>query len=135
MTRPSGTRPARSGASWPVSWWGRTAPDRAAVMLGVASLISAVFTIPNGDPWQMVEMPAAAVAVALVLGVLACLGGLLGRALLVRAVGAAFGLSALVMLGELVFGTNWIGGDASTLSWWAGLGMGLLAAGLAPRDV
>jgi hypothetical protein len=104
-------------------------------MLGVASLISAVFTIPNGDPWQMVEMPAAAVAVALVLGVLACLGGLLGRALLVRAVGAAFGLSALVMLGELVFGTNWIGGDASTLSWWAGLGMGLLAAGLAPRDV
>jgi len=105
------------------------------VTLGVASLVSAVFTFTNGDPWQMVEMPAAAVAVALALGAPACLGGLLGRALLVRAVGGAFLVAALVMLVELVFGTDWIGGDASTLSLWAGLGMGLLAAGLAPRDI
>jgi hypothetical protein len=101
----------------------------------VASLVSVVFTVTDGDPWQLVEMPARAVAIAAVLGVLACLGGLLERVLLVRAVGGAFLLAALVMFGELVFGTDWIGGAASTLSLWAGLGMGLLAAGLAPRDI
>jgi hypothetical protein len=112
-----------------------TRPDRAAITLGVASLVSAVFTFTNGDPWEMVTMPAAAVAVALALGAPACLGGLLGRAVVVRAVGGAFLLAALVVLLELALDTDWTKTDASTLSLWTGLGMGLLAAGFAPRDI
>jgi hypothetical protein len=111
-----------------------TNPDRAAVALGAASLVSTVFTLTDGDPWRMVTMPAAAVVVALVLGAVACAGGLSGRALVVRAMGAAFLLAALVVLLELALGTGWTKANASTLSFWAGLGMGLLAAGFAPRD-
>jgi hypothetical protein len=127
MTRPG--MPRRTTAARAM-----TRPDRAAVALGAASLVSVVFTFTNGDPWQMVAVPAPAVAVALVLGAAACLGGLFSRALVVRAAGGAFLLAALVVLLELALATDWTEGDASTMSLWAGLGMGLLAAGFAPRD-
>jgi hypothetical protein len=110
------------------------APDQAAITIGVGSLVSSVFTLADGDPWEIVTMPAVAVIVALVLGALACAAGLLGRPLLVRVVGGAFLVAALVVLLELALGTEWTHGNGSTMALWAGLGMGLLAAGFAPRD-
>jgi peptidoglycan/LPS O-acetylase OafA/YrhL len=111
-----------------------TAPDQAAITIGVGSLVSSVFTLADGDPWEIVTMPAVAVIVALVLGAVACAAGLLGRPLPARVVGGAFLVAALVVLLELALGTDWTHGNGSTMALWAGLGIGLLAAGFAPRD-
>lgn len=110
------------------------APDRFALALGVASVLSAVFVYTHGDPWQLVKMTAQAVPVAIVLGVLAGLSGILGRPAAQTAAGGLFVLAALVVLAELAFGWSLTQGSGSTLSLWLGLGIGLLAAGLTPRE-
>ncbi len=110
------------------------APDRFALALGVASVLSAVFVNVHGDPWQLVKMTAQAVPVAIVLGLLAGLSGILGRPAAQTAVGGLFVLAALVVPAELAFGWSLTQGSASTLSLWLGLGIGLLAAGLTPRE-
>jgi peptidoglycan/LPS O-acetylase OafA/YrhL len=110
------------------------APDRFALALGVASLVSAVFVSIHGDPWQLVKMTAQAVPVAIVLGVLAGVSGFLGRPAAQTAVGGLFVFAALLVLAELAFGWSLTEGSASTLSLWLGLGIGLLAAGRTPRE-
>ncbi|MGP4022581.1 Rv1678 family membrane protein [Actinomadura sp. 3N407] len=110
------------------------APDRAVLALGLASLVSVVFTAAEGDPWEMVAMPGTAVVIAAVLGVLAGVAGLLGLRIPAMAAGAAFLAAAVVVPVEQSLGEKWIEGTGSTFSLWLGLGVGLLAAGLAHRD-
>ncbi|MFD1930977.1 MULTISPECIES: Rv1678 family membrane protein [Nonomuraea] len=110
------------------------AADRFALALGIASVLSAVFVFVHGDPWQLVKMTAQAVPVAIVLGILACLAGILRRPPMQTAVGALFVLAALVVLAELAFGWSLTGGSASTSSLWLGFGIGLLSAGRTPRE-
>jgi peptidoglycan/LPS O-acetylase OafA/YrhL len=110
------------------------AADRAALAFGVASLISVVFTAASGDPWELVRMPGRAVVIAVVLGLAAIAAGALRSGKAAMAVGGAFLAAAALVPIEQALGEKWIEGTGSTFALWLGLCVGLLAAGLAPRD-
>lgn len=84
---------------------------------------------------DLVHVGSGGVVVLLVLGVVAVLGGVLRRHLLVLAAGAGLVLAAVAQLALLLFDRNsdWLGGTASTMSLLGGLGLGLLAVGLTNR--
>jgi hypothetical protein len=104
---------------------------RATLAIGVASLVSALFFFVQGK-FQFVWMPGAGAAVAVALGLLACVAGWLGNRLLTLAAGAAFLLAAVVLMVLLVRG-GFLIGNGSTFSLWLGLGVGLVTLGLADR--
>ena len=107
--------------------------DRAAMLLGGVSIISAVFVFVHGD-LQLVQVRAAGLVVALVLGLLAVVAGWLGEPMLILSAGVGFLLAAAIQLGMLAGGgAGVIGGNASTFSLWLGLGVGLIAIGMVPR--
>jgi len=111
----------------------RDAFDRAALVLGLVSIVSAVFVFIHGN-FQLVQIRAAGLVVALVLGLLAVVASLLEERALVLAAGAAFLLAAAVQLSMLAHGSSgFLGGNASTFSLWLGLGVGLIAVGMVPR--
>jgi thiosulfate dehydrogenase [quinone] large subunit len=110
----------------------RDAVDRAALLLGVVSIGSASFVFVEGN-FQLVQIRAAGLVVALVLGLLAVVAGLLKERALVLATGVAFLLAAAVQLWLLARGSSGLlGGNASTFSLWLGLGVGLIALGMVP---
>jgi hypothetical protein len=113
---------------------GRTSLDRAAVALGAASLVSALFAFARGD-LEFVTVRAGGVVVAVVLGVVAVVAGWLGNRLLALACGAAFLVAAVVLLALLGARGNggFLGGSASTFALWLGLGTGLIILGATPR--
>jgi hypothetical protein len=107
--------------------------DRAAMLLGGVSIASAAFVFVHGD-LQLVQIRAAGLVVALVLGLLAVVAGWLGEPALILATGAGFLLAAALQLGMLAGGgAGLLGGNASTFSLWLGLGVGLIAIGMVPR--
>jgi hypothetical protein len=111
----------------------RDALDRAALTLGVVSMVSSAFVFVHGN-FQLVQIRGAGLVVALVLGLLAIAAGLLEERALTLATGVAFLLAAVVQLGLLVgSGNGLLGGNASTFSLWLGLGVGLVAIGMVPR--
>lgn len=107
--------------------------DRAAIVLGAVSIMSAAFVFVHGT-FQLVQIGTVGLVVALVLGLLAIAAGLLAERTLMIAAGVGFLLAATV---ELVLlgggGSGFLGGNASTFSLWLGLGAGLIAIGLVPR--
>jgi hypothetical protein len=107
--------------------------DRAALVLGAVSIVSVAFAFVQGD-LQLVQIRAAGLVVALVLGLLAVVAGWLGERTLILAAGAGFLLAAAVQLGMVAGGgAGLLGGNASTFSLWLGLGVGLIAVGMVPR--
>jgi hypothetical protein len=100
---------------------------RATVALGVASLLSALFYFVKGA-FQFVWLPGAGVAVAVVLGLLACVAGWLGNRLLTLVTGAAFLVAAVVLMVQLTRG-GFLIGNGSAFSLWLGLGVGLVVLG------
>ena len=107
--------------------------DRAAIVLGAVSIMSAAFVFVHGT-FQLVQIGTVGLVVALVLGLLAIAAGLLAERTLMIAAGVGFLLAAtvqLVLLGG--GGSGFLGGNASTFSLWLGLGAGLIAIGLVPR--
>ncbi|GAA2410329.1 hypothetical protein GCM10010191_18920 [Actinomadura vinacea] len=109
------------------------AADRSVLALGATSLASVLFTFTDGYPWEMAAMPGPAVVVAVVLGLAACAAVALRASIPVIIVGAAFLAAAVVVLLEPLLNQKWIEGTGSTFSLWLGLGVGLVAAGLARR--
>jgi hypothetical protein len=105
--------------------------DRAAVTLGAAGVLAAVFVLTDGDPWQLVRIRAVAAILTTVLGGMAIAGGLAGRAALVLAAGAGYLIAALLQLAQFGRDTNWVGGSGSTVSYFLGLGVGLVVITLA----
>jgi hypothetical protein len=112
----------------------RTPLDRATVALGVASMASALFACVEGD-LEFVTMGGGGVAVALGLGVLAVVAGLLGSRPFGLAAGAALLVAAAALLALLAAtGTGgFLGGSASTFALWLGLGTGLVVVALNDR--
>ena len=111
----------------------RDALDQGALVLGVVSMVSAGFVFVLGN-FQLVQIRAAGLVVALVLGLLAVVAGLLEERALTFATGVAFLLAAVVQLGLLIgSGGGLLGGNASTFALWLGLGVGLVAIGMVPR--
>ena len=107
--------------------------DRAALVLGAVTIISAAFALVQGD-LQLVQIRAAGLVVALVLGLLAVVAGWLGEPALILAAGTGFLLAAAVQLAMLAGGgAGLLGGNASTFSLWVGLGVGLIAIGMVSR--
>jgi hypothetical protein len=107
--------------------------DGAALVLGAVSIVSVAFAFVQGN-LQLVQIRAAGLVVALVLGLLAVVAGWLGERALILAAGAGFLLAAAVQLGMLAgSGAGLLGGNASTFSLWLGLGVGLIAVGMVPR--
>jgi hypothetical protein len=107
--------------------------DRAALVLGLVSMVSAVFVFANGE-YEIVRVQVAGVVVALVLGLLAISAGWFESSELMLAAGVGFLAAAVVQLVLLAGGGGgFLGGNASTFSLWLGLGVGLIAIGLVPR--
>jgi hypothetical protein len=105
--------------------------DRAALVLGLVSVVSAVFVFVHGT-FQLVQIGAAGLVVALVLGLLAVVGGWLDERTLMLAAGGGFLIAAAVQLVLLEGGSSgFLGGNASTFSLWLALGVGLIAVGVA----
>jgi hypothetical protein len=106
--------------------------DRAAVVLGAASALSAGLVVVDGR-FDLVQIKPWGAALAVAVGVLAVLGGRQRRRVLVAIAGACLLVLAGVQLAVLVAGANPLGGDGSTIAWWLGLGVGLISVALAPR--
>jgi hypothetical protein len=107
--------------------------DRAALVLGLVSMVSAVFVFAHGE-LEIVRVQVAGVVVALVLGLLAICAGWFESSELMLAAGAGFLLAAGTQLVLLAGGSGgFLGGNASTFALWLGLGVGLIAIGLVPR--
>lgn len=107
--------------------------DRAALVLGLVSMVSAVFVFANGE-FEIVRVQVAGVVVALVLGLLAISAGWFESSELMLAAGAGFLIAAGIQLALLTGGSGgFLGGNASTFALWLGLGVGLIAIGLVPR--
>jgi hypothetical protein len=107
--------------------------DRAAMVLGLVSIISAAFLFVHGI-FQLVQIGAVGLVVAIVLGLLAIAAGLLAERTLMIAGGVGFLLAGAAQLALLAGGSSgFLGGNASTFSLWLGLGAGLIAIGSVPR--
>jgi hypothetical protein len=107
--------------------------DRAAIVLGAVSIMSAGFIFVHGT-LQLVQIGAIGLVVGSVLGLLAIAAGLLAERTLMLAAGAGFLVAAAVQLVMLSGGSGGsLGGNASTFSLWLALGTGLIALGMVPR--
>jgi hypothetical protein len=107
--------------------------NHAAIALGVVSILSAGFMFVHGT-FQVVQIGAIGLVVALVLGLLAIAAGLLSEGTLMLVSGLGFLLAASVQVAQLAGGgSGLLGGNASTFSLWLALGVGLIALGLVPR--
>jgi hypothetical protein len=107
--------------------------NRSAVVLGAVSILSAGFMFVHGT-FQVVQIGAIGLVVALVLGLLAIAAGWLAEGTLILATGCGF-LGAAAVQFVLLAGGNggFLGGNGSTFSLWLGLGVGLMAIGMVPR--
>src|SRR4029453_7752530 len=105
----------------------------AAIVLGAVSIMSAGFMFMHGT-FQLVQIGAIGLVVSLVLGLLAIAAGLLAERTFILAGGAGFLLAAGAQLVMLYGGSSgFLGGNASTISLWLALGVGLIALGMVPR--
>ena len=106
--------------------------DRAALALGVVSLVGALVARPGGT-FAFVHLGHHGYLVVLIGGVLAGVAGWLGLRWLVVATGTAYLVAAVVQALMIGRGSDPFGGDGSTVALWLALGIGLLAVGLTPR--
>jgi len=88
--------------------------DRAAIVLGAVSILSAPFMFVHCT-FQLVQIGTVGLVVALVVGLLAVVAGWLAEGALMLAAGGGFLLAAAVQLGLLTGGGGgFLGGNAST---------------------
>ncbi len=106
--------------------------DRAAVALGVVSLVGALVGRPGGT-FAFVHLGHHGYLVVLIGGLLAGVAGWLGLRPLVLATGLGFLAAAVVQALLIGRRSDPFGGDGSTVALWLALGIGLLALGLTPR--
>lgn len=106
--------------------------DRAAIALGIGSLVSAAFVF-GADAPTPIDFAHVGLGGAIALaafGVLAILGGALRRIALTLVAGAGLTLAAVVQLVTLPLSPRLLGGDASAMTLLGAFGIGLLAVGI-----
>jgi hypothetical protein len=108
--------------------------NRAALGLGLASIAAVIFVFDGLGDFRFMRISGASIAIALILGALACVAAWLARPVLAVVAGAAFLVAALLQLISTATGNDWLGASLSTMSFWLGLGIGLLVVGLAAHD-
>lgn len=108
--------------------------SRAAYGLSGAAVVATLFALaPSSDAVRFVNVPLPVVAVLLVVAALGLLGARSGRPLfLAGAAGIGMAASALQLV-ELAVGADWLGGNGSTSSFLAALGIGFGALWYAGR--
>jgi hypothetical protein len=109
---------------------------RAAVVIGVASVLSAAFVVTPALPEfiDLVDVSPAVAVVFVVLGVVAIVGGLRRSAVLCAIAGWAFLVAAAAQLVQFASGIPVLGGDASSLALFGAWGVGLLSLRWADRS-
>ncbi|WP_166346927.1 Rv1678 family membrane protein [Phytoactinopolyspora limicola] len=100
--------------------------DRAVLGIGVASLASVVFVVEDLGDFRFMRVGGGSLLVAIGLGLLVIVAGWLGNVVLAGVAGAGFLLAALIQLISTATGNDWLGANLSTMSFWLGLGAGLL---------
>jgi hypothetical protein len=110
----------------------RAYPERVALTLGAVSVASALLALLRGD-FDFVRLRGWGVVVAVGLGAVALAAGWSGWRALTMAAGTGFVVAAVAQVVTWTMSDNLFAGNGSTVSWWLGLGIGLLTAGLAPR--
>lgn len=113
----------------------RTPAEKAAIVMGLAALISPIFwfSTRGPQPIDLVFIRGGSVIVLPVLGLVAIAGGLLRKNEVILAAGAGLVAASFLQLVQAGRDTNWLGGNGSTLSFMGGLGLGLLAAAVSTR--
>lgn len=122
--------------------------DTAAIVLGAGAIVAALLrfvplrsdTLGDDTPVRystpaFLSVPM--MVLLLVLGGVAVAGGLLGKAMgRLLAVLAGLGLAAVaaLLLVQNIAEVQWLNGSRSAMALLGGLGLGLLAVGLTPRD-
>ena len=104
-------------------------PARAALALGALGVLTPAFALSTSSNNNFVLVQGPALAAFPVFGLIAVLGGIMGRRAVIAAAGAAYGVAALVQLVQLGRSTNWLEGNASTFSLLLALAVGLLITG------
>jgi hypothetical protein len=100
---------------------------------GLALVSPAFLATPSGDAYRWLDMSVASSAVVIVAGLLG-LAASTGRAVLAVAAGGLCLAAALTrLIGLARHATGPIGGNGSTMTFLAGLGIGFLVLGLAHR--
>lgn len=114
--------------------------DRAAMLLGSGALVSVLFTFATSSNNNFVSVGWFGVIVLVVLGGAALAAGATSNPTVVLAVGALFVLGALMLFAVIPFGFDAVRSSdaffyaqASTMSLYGGLGIGLLVVGYLGR--
>jgi hypothetical protein len=109
--------------------------DRAAIVLGIGSLIASLLVFGTGTPTAInfIHVGVGGAIGFAVFGVVGILGGVMRRASLTMLAGGGLTLLALVQLATLPLSSRPLGGDASAMALLGALGIGLLLIGIARR--
>lgn len=109
--------------------------DRGAVLLGAGALLSVLFTFSTSSNNNFVTVGGFGVLVLLVLGGASVAAGVTSRPTVALISGGLLLLAAVALFVLIPFGLDALGGDsffraqASTMSLYAGLGLGLVVVG------
>lgn len=106
--------------------------DKATMALGALSVASLVSLALTGD-LRFVLVEGAAIGVAVGLGMLALLAGMIARPRLATLTGLAFLAAAVLQVVLVALRETWLGGNTATSALWLGLGVGLVVVSLAAR--
>jgi hypothetical protein len=101
-------------------------PRQATLALGTLGVLAPVFALSTSSNNNFVAVQGLALAVFPVLGLVAIVGGLTRRRVVIAVAGAGYALAALVQLVQFGRDTNWLGGSGSTFSLLLALAVGLL---------
>ncbi len=105
--------------------------DKGAIALGVLGVVSPVFhLLDNSSKTNFVAVDGLGLWTFVVLGLVAIVGGVTHRAIVVSAAGAAFAVTAVIQLVQFGRSTNYFDGNGSTFSLMFALALGLLVLGL-----
>ncbi len=114
--------------------------DRGAMLLGAGALLSVLFTFTTSSNNNFVSVGSFGVIVLIVLGGAALAAGVTSKPTIAMAAGALFVVEALVLFAVIPFGLDSVRSSdsffyaqASTMSLYGGLGIGLLVVGYLGR--
>ena len=109
-----------------------TPAGRAVLVLGAVAVASPLFALSTSSNNNFVLVQGAGLVVLPLLGLVAVLGAVTARTMIVVLAGAGFLAAAVLQLVQFGRSLNWLGGNGSTFSLLLALGIGVIVAARAP---